>query len=59
MVAIDPSDNGGPDIRREIKKIAAKSHWFGCWRIGLRPERQCMLMNHKKLYRLYMRKGLG
>lgn len=46
-----PPDN--PDIRKEMKKIAAKRRRFGCRRIGVMLEREGYVMNHKKLYRLY------
>jgi putative transposase len=45
-----PPDN--PDIRKEMKAVAAKRRRFGYRRIGVMLERKGMIMNHKKLYRL-------
>lgn len=52
-----PPDN--PDIRKEMKKIAAKRRRFGYRRIGVMLEREGYFMNHKKLYRLYTEEKLG
>ena len=46
-----PPDN--PKIRTEMKAVAAKRRRFGYRRIGVMLERKGMIMNHKKLYRLY------
>jgi len=59
LVGVDPKtvrrerlpDN--PEIRAEMKKIASKRRRFGYRRIGVLLEREGMVMNHKKLYRLY------
>lgn len=59
LIGVDPktvrrdrqSDN--PEIRKEMKKIARKRRRFGYRRIGVLLEREGMIMNHKKLYRLY------
>ena len=52
-----PPDN--PEIREEMKAIAARRRRFGYRRIGVMPERKGMTMNHKKLYRLYTEEKLG
>jgi len=52
-----PPDN--PDIRKEMKKIAAKRHRFGYRRIGVMLEREGYVMNHKRLYRLYTEEKLS
>jgi putative transposase len=52
-----PPDN--PEIRKEMKAIAAKRRRFGYRRIGVMLERKGMTMNHKKLYRLYTEEKLG
>lgn len=52
-----PPDN--PDIRKEMKKIAAKRRRFGYRRIGVMLEREGYVMNHKKLYRLYTEEKLS
>ena len=52
-----PPDN--PEIREEMKAVAARRRRFGYRRIGVMLERQGMTMNHKKLYRLYSDEGLA
>jgi putative transposase len=52
-----PPDN--PEIRKEMKAVAAKRRRFGYRRIGVMLERKGMIMNHKKLYRLYTEEKLG
>jgi len=52
-----PPDN--PEIRDEMKAIAGKRRRFGYRRIGVLLERKGMIMNHKKLYRLYTEEGLS
>lgn len=48
-----------PDIRKEMHEIAAKRRRFGYRRIGVLLERKGIIMNHKKLYRLYQEEGLS
>lgn len=43
-----------PEVRKEMKDIAAKRRRF-----GVLLERKSMIMNHKKLYRLYREEGLS
>ncbi|MBD3665986.1 IS3 family transposase [Sulfitobacter aestuariivivens] len=65
LVGVDPKtvrrdklpDN--PEVRKEMKAIANKRRRFGCRRIGVMLEREGMIMNHKKLYRLYTEEKLG
>lgn len=52
-----PPDN--PEIREAMQEIAAVRRRFGYRRIGLMLERRGMLMNQKKLYRLYREEGLS
>ncbi len=52
-----PPDN--PEIRAAMQEIAALRRRFGYRRIGLLLERRGMLMNPKKLYRLYRDEGLS
>jgi putative transposase len=52
-----PPDN--PDIREEMGKLAEKRRRFGYRRIGILLKRKGMVMNHKKLYRLYREEGLS
>ena len=42
-----------------MKEIAGKRRRFGYRRIGILLERQGMIMNHKKLYRIYREEGLS
>ena len=52
-----PPDN--PDIRLEMNKIAETRRRFGYRRIGVMLERVGMVMNEKKLYRIYREEGLS
>ena len=52
-----PPDN--PKVREEMKAIASKRRRFGYRRIGVLLERKGMIMNHKKLYRIYTEETLG
>ena len=52
-----PPDNS--EVREEMKAIANNRRRFGYRRIGVLLERKGMIMNHKKLYRLYTEKKLG
>ncbi|UWQ16079.1 IS3 family transposase (plasmid) [Aliiroseovarius sp. M344] len=52
-----PPDN--PEVREEMKAIAAVRRRFGYRRIGVLLERKGMIMNHKKLYRIYTEEKLG
>lgn len=52
-----PPDN--PDIRRAMKKVANDRRRFGYRRVGVMLERKGMVMNHKKLYRIYCEEGLS
>ncbi len=48
-----------PEIREEMHKIAEKRRRFGCRRVGILLERKGMIMNEKKLYRIYREEGLS
>ena len=52
-----PPDN--PEVREEMKAIASKRRRFGYRRIGVLLGRKGMIMNHKKLYRIYTEEKLG
>lgn len=52
-----PPDN--LEVRKAMQEIAALRRRFGYRRIGLLLERRGMLMNPKKLYRLYREEGLS
>ncbi len=51
------SDDGV--LRTRLKALAAHRRRFGYRRIGVMLERKGMIMNHKKLYRLYTDEKLG
>jgi putative transposase len=51
-----PPDN--PEIRKEMNAIAEKRRRFGYRCIGVMLERKGMIMNDKKLYRIYREEGL-
>ena len=42
-----------------MKAIVSKRRWFGCCRIGVLLERKGMIMNHKKLYCVYIEEKLS
>jgi putative transposase len=46
-------EGDNPEVRKEMKAIANKRRRIGYRRIGVMLERKGMIMNHKKLYRLY------
>ena len=52
-----PPDN--PEIRLEMNKIAVKRRRFGYRRIGVMLERVGLVMNEKKLFRIYREEGLS
>ena len=52
-------EGDNPEVREEMKAIASKRRRFGYRRIGVLLERKGMIMNHKKLYRLYTEENLG
>ena len=47
------------EIRAEMREIAAQRRRFGYRRVGVMLERKGMIMNYKKLYRLYSEEGLS
>ena len=65
LVGVDPKTvrrDRPPDsaeIRKEMQEIAGKRRRFGYRRIGILLERKGMIMNHKKLYRIYREEGLS
>jgi putative transposase len=48
-----------PEIRKRMCEIASERRRFGYRRIGLLLAREGMVMNHKKLKRLYREEGLA
>ena len=65
LIGVDPKTvrrERPPDhsaIRDAMKDVAGKRRRFGYRRIGIMLERQRIIMNHKKLYRLYREEGLS
>lgn len=65
LIGVDPKtvrrerspDN--PEIREEMHKIAEQRRRFGYRRVGIMLERKGMVMNEKKLYRIYREEGLS
>lgn len=52
-----PPDN--PEVRAAMRKIAETRRRFGYRRVGVMLERKGMVMNEKKLYRIYREEGLS
>src|SRR4051812_3025988 len=48
-----------PEIRKRMREIAAERRRFGYRRIGVLLAREGLIMNHKKLRRLYREEGLA
>ena len=65
LIGVDPKTvrrvpgQDDPDIRQRMREIAAVRRRFGYRRIGQMLEREGIIMNHKKLYRLYREEGLA
>ena len=64
LVRVDPKtvrrtrEPDCPEIRQRMREIAHERRRFGYRRIGLMLEKEGIVMNHKKLYRLYKDEGL-
>ncbi len=65
LVGVDPKTirrerpPDGPEIRKAMREIAGQRRRFGYRRIGVLLEREGMVMNHKKLYRIYREEELA
>jgi putative transposase len=65
LVGVDPKTlrrERPPDsaeIRKAMQEIVGKRRRFGYRRIGVLLERKGIIMNHKKLYRIYREEGLS
>jgi len=65
LVSVDPKtvrrepEPDNPEIRARMKEVASERRRFGYRRIGLMLEREGIVMNHKKLRRLYREEGLA
>jgi putative transposase len=65
LVQIDPktvrrATRGGDEaVRARLRALAFERRRFGYRRLGILLEREGMIMNRKKLYRLYREEGLA
>jgi putative transposase len=65
LIGVDPSTvrrehlPNNPDICLEMNKIAEKRRRFGCRCVGVMLERVGMVVNEKKLYRIYREECLS
>jgi hypothetical protein len=65
LVSVDPKtvrrepEPDNPEIRARMREVAGERRRFGYRRIGLMLRRDGMVMNHKKLRRLYREEGLA
>ena len=65
LIGVDPKTvrrerpPDSPDIRKAMNDIASSRRRFGYRRIGILLERKGMIMNAKKLYRIYREEGLS
>ena len=48
-----------PEVRQRLRDLAGERRRFGYRRLGILLAREGMVMNHKKLLRLYREEGLG
>jgi putative transposase len=54
-----PERRGDEAVRARLRTLAGERRRFGYRRLGILLEREGMVMNHKKLYRLYREEGLA
>ena len=47
-----------PEVRQRLRDLAGERRRFGYRRLGILLAREGMVMNHKKLLRLYREEGL-
>ncbi len=65
LVGVDPKtvrrtvEPDHPEVRARLREIASERRRFGYRRIGLMLAREGIVMNHKKLRRLYREEGLS
>jgi putative transposase len=64
LVEVDPKTvrrapvADAPEVRQRLRDLAGERRRFGYRRLGVLLAREGMMMNHKKLYRLYCEEGL-
>ena len=54
-----PERRGDEAVRERLRALASERRRFGYRRLGILLAREGMVMNHKKLYRLYREEGLA
>jgi putative transposase len=54
-----PERRGDEAVRERLRALAGERRRFGYRRLGILLAREGMVMNHKKLYRLYREEGLA
>jgi putative transposase len=65
LLGVDPKTVRRPERRRDeavrarLRALAGERRRFGYRRLGILLEREGMVMNHKKLYRLYREEALA
>ena len=65
LAAVDPKTvrrtvaPDAPEVRARLRALAGERRRFGYRRLGVLLEREGMLLNQKKLYRLYREEGLA
>ena len=53
-----PRRSANGDLRSRLREIAAERRRFGYRRLGIMLAREGLVMNHKKLLRLYRKENL-
>lgn len=65
LIEVDPktvrreAGADAPDVRQRLRDLAGERRRFGYRRLGILLAREGMVMNHKKLLRLYREEGLA
>ena len=65
LIPVDPKTvrrqpgTDSAEIRRRLRELAGERRRFGCRRLGILLAREGMIMNRKKLLRLYREEGLS
>jgi len=59
LVRYEPRAREDGDLRQRLRELAALRKRFGYRRLGLLLRREGVLVNHKRIYRLYREEGLS